>query len=83
MAAVHCVIVGFGLSEPKQRTIFDYGDNIKGEPAPIAARNINPYLVDAPNVILPSRTDTPPSLPQLIKGSQPTDDGQARASLCK
>lgn len=75
VAAVHCVIVGFGLSEPKQRMIFYYGDNIKGEPATIPARNINPYLVDAPNVILPSRTDTPPSLPQLIKGSQPTDGG--------
>ncbi len=75
VAAVHCVIVGFGLNEPKQRTIFDYGDNIKGEPITINVRNINPYLVDAPNVILPSRTDTPPGLPQLIKGSQPTDGG--------
>ncbi|MFZ1546783.1 MAG: DNA methyltransferase, partial [Candidatus Nitrotoga sp.] len=75
VAAVHCVIVGFALSEPKQRTIFDYSDNIKGEPVTIPARNINPYLVDAPNVVLPSRTDTPPGLPQLIKGSQPTDGG--------
>jgi hypothetical protein len=32
-------------------------------------------LVDAPNVILPSRTETPVGLPQLIKGSQPTDGG--------
>ncbi|KXS31503.1 MAG: DNA methyltransferase MmeI [Candidatus Gallionella acididurans] len=75
VAAVHCVIVGFALNEPKQRTIFDYGDNIKGEPVAMPAHNINPYLVDAPNVILPSRTDTPPGLPQLIKGSQPTDGG--------
>jgi hypothetical protein len=75
VAAVHCVIVGFGLNEPKQRTIFDYSDNIKGEPVAIPARNINPYLVDAPNVVLPSRTDTPPGLPRLIKGSQPTDGG--------
>lgn len=75
VAAVHCVIVGFALSEPKQRVIFDYGNNIKDEPAVIDAHNISPYLVDAPNVILPSRTDTPPGLPQLIKGSQPTDGG--------
>lgn len=75
VAAVHCVIVGFGLSEPKQRTIFDYSANIKADPTAIPARNINPYLVDAPNVILPSRTDTPSGLPQLIKGSQPTDGG--------
>lgn len=75
VAAVHCVIVGFALSKLLLHTIFDYGDNIKGEPVAISARNINPYLVDAPNVILPSRTDTPPNLPQLIKGSQPTDGG--------
>ena len=75
VAAVHCVIIGFSLGEPKRRTIFDYGDNIKGEPTPIVASNINPYLVDAPNVVLPSRTNTPPGLPQLIKGSQPTDGG--------
>jgi len=75
VAAVHCVIVGFGLSEPKQRTIFDYSENIKGEPIVVHAHNINPYLVDAPNVILPSRTNTPPGLPRLIKGSQPTDGG--------
>lgn len=75
VAAVHCVIVGFALSEPKQRTIFDYSDNIKGEPAIIPAHNINPYLVDAPNVILPSRTDTPRGFPQIIQGSKPVDAG--------
>lgn len=75
VAAVHCIIVGFGLAEPKQRHIFDYGDNIRGMPEAYDARNINPYLVDAPNVILPSRTKTPIGLPQLIKGSQPTDGG--------
>lgn len=76
VAAVHCVIVGFGLSEPKTRTIFDYGDDIKDDPSAVMVRNnINPYLVDAPNVILPSRTETPSGLPQLIKGSQPTDGG--------
>lgn len=73
-AAVHCVIIGFGLQEATSKTIFEYAD-IKGEPTAIAANNINPYLVDAPNVILPSRTDTPSGLPQLIKGSQPTDGG--------
>lgn len=73
-AAVHCVIVGFGLDEIKNKTIFEY-DDIKGGPRAVKANNINPYLVDAPNVILPSRTKTPEGLPQLIKGSQPTDGG--------
>jgi hypothetical protein len=74
MAAVHCVIIGFALHDATKKTIFEYED-IKGEPHAIKAANINPYLVDAPNVILPSRTTTPPGLPQLIKGSQPTDGG--------
>jgi hypothetical protein len=73
-AAVHCVIVGFGLQDVTEKTIFEYAD-IKGEPHAVKAANINPYLVDAPNIILPSRTTTPPGLPRLIKGSQPTDGG--------
>ncbi|MFN3543424.1 MAG: DNA methyltransferase [Thiobacillus sp.] len=73
-AAVHCVIVGFGLRDAPEKTIFEYED-VRGEPHAIQAANINPYLIDAPNVILPSRTQTPPGLPQLIKGSQPTDGG--------
>jgi hypothetical protein len=75
VAAVHCVIVGFGLSEPRRRTLFDYGDNIKGEPTAISMNNINPYLVDAPNVVLPSRTNTPHGLPQMKQGSKPVDGG--------
>jgi type II restriction/modification system DNA methylase subunit YeeA len=50
-AAVHCVIVGFGLEDRKDKTIFEYAD-IKGEPLAVPAKNINPYLVDAPNAVL-------------------------------
>ena len=32
IAAVHCVIMGFGLQEPPSYRLFDYGDDIKGEP---------------------------------------------------
>lgn len=74
MAAVHCVIIGFGLEGVERKTIYEY-DDIRGEPHAVPAANINPYLVDAANVILPSRTSPPPGLPQLIKGSQPTDGG--------
>jgi hypothetical protein len=75
IAAVHCVIVGFGANEPKQRTIFDYGDNIKGEPLAISVRNINPYLVDAPTVFLDKRRAPICAVPEMMKGSQPTDGG--------
>ncbi|MDO8369894.1 MAG: hypothetical protein Q7S71_04185 [Candidatus Nitrotoga sp.] len=72
---MHCVIVGFGLSEPQQRTIFDYGDNIKGEPVAIPARNINPYLVDAPDVILSNRRQPICEAPEIVFGSMPNDGG--------
>jgi hypothetical protein len=71
---VHCVIIGFGLRDPAQRWIFDYA-HPRAAAQRIAAKNINPYLVDAPDVLLPSRTEPPSGLPQLKKGSQPTDGG--------
>ena len=76
IAAVHCVIVGFCLSEPKQRVIFDYNDNIKGEPIAIPARSINPYLVDAPEIVLEKRT-VPLSfdIPRIVFGNMPNDGG--------
>jgi len=73
-AAVHCVIVGFGLYEPDKKIIFEYED-IKADPHALIAKNINPYLVDAPNIILPSRRLPRRDLPNLMKGSQPTDGG--------
>jgi len=73
-AAVHCVIIGFALHDTDRKTIYDYTD-IDGEPHARAANNINPYLVDAPTILLPSRTDPLLGIPQMKKGSQPTDGG--------
>ncbi len=75
IAAVHCVIVGFGLSEPQQRVLFDYGDNIKGEPTAITAHNINPYLVDAPTVFLDKRRTPICAAPEMDTGSYAVDGG--------
>lgn len=49
VAAVHCVIIGYGTNERKEKTIFSY-DDIAGEPKPNKAKQINGYLVDAPLV---------------------------------
>lgn len=73
-AAVHCVIIGFSLREPGECFIFDYATP-RSEAVRIVAKRVNPYLVDAADVLLPSRTKAPPGLPQLKKGSQPTDGG--------
>ncbi len=76
IAAVHCVIVGFGLTEPKQRLIYDYGDNITGEPDAIIAKNINPYLVDAPNVFIDKRRKPLcANVPVMVFGNMPNDGG--------
>jgi hypothetical protein len=73
-AAVHCVIVGFGRGSAASKTIFEYQD-IKGDPLAVSANNINPYLVDAPDVVLVRRSKPLSAVPEIGIGSQPIDDG--------
>ena len=72
-AAVHCVIVGFGLSESPTKTIFEY-DDVNGEPHPVVAGNINPYLVDATDVLLLRRRFPICNAPDIGIGNKPIDD---------
>lgn len=75
MAAVHCVIVGFGKENVKDKRLFVY-DNIKAEPEEIKSTNINPYLLDAPNVVVTARSSSISiNAPMMTRGSQPTDGG--------
>ncbi|MDP4734914.1 MAG: class I SAM-dependent DNA methyltransferase, partial [Limnohabitans sp.] len=73
-AAVHCVIVGFGLQDHADKTIYEYED-IKGTPLAVPAKNINPYLVDAPDVVLPRRNKPICEVPEIGIGNKPIDDG--------
>ena len=73
-AAVHCVIVGFGLEDRAGKVIYEY-DDIRGEPHPVEAGNINPYLVDAPDVVLPRRSSPICPVPEIGIGNKPIDDG--------
>ncbi len=73
-AAVHCVIIGFGLEDRPGKLIYEYED-IKGEPHAVAARNINPYLVDAPDVVLPRRGKPICDVPDIGIGNKPIDGG--------
>jgi hypothetical protein len=73
-AAVHCVIVGFGRQDFDQKVIFEYED-IRGEPHAVIARNINPYLVDGPDVVLPRRSKPLCDAPEIGIGNKPIDDG--------
>ena len=73
-AAVHVVIVGFGLSQPERPRLFDYPD-IKGEPIEIPAKIISPYLVNAPAVVIGNRSSTLCDVPKMVSGNKPIDDG--------
>ncbi len=76
VAAVHCVIMGFGLQQPDSCRLFDYGDNIKGEPSEIKAAQINPYLVDAPTVLIEKRTKPlSAKVTEMKNGGKPTEGG--------
>jgi hypothetical protein len=74
VAAVHCVVIGFGMTDAAHKTIFSYPD-IKGAGVPLPASNINGYLVDAPDVLLPRRTKPLCDVPEMQRGSDPTDGG--------
>ena len=74
VAAVHCVIIGFGTDDLQGKVIFDYPD-IKGPPVARAAKNINPYLVDAPDVALPRRSKPICDVPEIGIGNKPIDGG--------
>lgn len=73
-AAVHCIIVGFGSQEIENKRLFLY-DNPKDSPHEQAASQLNPYLIDAPTVLLPSRSRPISDVPALAFGSMPNDGG--------
>ena len=74
-AAVYCIVVGFSWKDhPTKRRIFDYPD-IKREPIEIEARNINAYLIDAPNVFIDRRSRPICDIPPMNFGNMPLDGG--------
>lgn len=75
-AAVHCVIVGFGLRKPEVCTIYDYANNIKAESGSVTiAGNINPYLIDASDVVISRRSVPICAVPEIGIGNKPIDGG--------
>ena len=73
-AAVHCVIIGFSAHDVAIKTIYEYAD-VSGEPQATVAGNINPYLIDAPNVLLENRSNPISNVPGMLFGNMPRDDG--------
>ena len=73
-AAVHCVIVGFGKTPRKTKRLFEY-ESITGKPQETVANNINPYLVNSPNVVITRRSKPILGIPEIRMGNQPIDGG--------
>lgn len=75
VAAVHCIIVGFGMLEVKPKRLFTY-ENSSSDPDETVASNINPYLLDAADILLTSRTKPiSSSVPEITIGNKPIDGG--------
>ncbi len=73
-AAVHCVIIGFGVLDRRPKRLFDY-ETVTAEPHESVVSNINPYLVDAPDVVLENRRVAMCDVPPIVFGSMPNDGG--------
>lgn len=74
-AAVHCVIIGFGLEDIEIKRIFDYADVNNGEPTEKRAKNINPYLVEGSDLIIRKRSKPISDAPPMLYGNKIVDGG--------
>ena len=69
-AHVHCVIIGFSCSETeKPKRLF------LNETQSVIAKNINGYLLDAPNVFIGNRSNPLCDVPKMNMGNMPRDGG--------
>ena len=68
-AHVHCVIIGFSACHSERnRRIYD-GNQIQD------VSNINPYLIDAPDAIIGTRSKPICDVPTISYGNKPSDGG--------
>ena len=74
VAAVHCVIIGFSEELPEFFRLFEYA-TVGGPPLATVVSSINPYLVDAPTILLINRKSPICAVPEMRFGSMPRDDG--------
>ena len=68
-AHVHCVIVGFSCAENKKKKPLFSDERVH------FADNINPYLIDAPNIFVESRKKPLYNVPEMTTGNRPADGG--------
>jgi len=75
-ASVHCVVLGIAnRGIPKVKLLWEYHD-VKQDGKVRNVRNINAYLLDAPWVVVASRSRAlSVGVTEMVNGSKPTDGG--------
>lgn len=75
-AAVHCVIIGLSVGwNPSKKVLYTYASQ-KSQAKRTTVKQINGYLLDAPDVLVSSRAKPLQSFVQIMDfGSKPTDEG--------
>ena len=68
-AHVHCVIVGFSVQDDPCKKLLFTSERVQ------YVQNISPYLIDAPTLFIENRSKPICLVPEICKGSQPTDGG--------
>ncbi len=74
VAAVYCVIVGFGAFNLERKYLYEYETN-KSEPKEKEVDNINAYLVDGEDIFIENRRKPICDVPEIIFGNMPNDGG--------
>lgn len=67
-AVVHCIIIGFSFVSKEERLLYN-GNIVK------KVDNINFYLLPAENIFIEKRSKPLCSIPEMMNGNRPTDDG--------
>ena len=68
-AAVHCVIIAFSVNYSGDKYLFDERGDSKKVP------HINPYLIEAPDVLISNRSKPICNIPPMYLGNKPADGG--------
>lgn len=72
---MHVVIIGFGYGECTDKFIHDY-ESGRNKAVAQCVSHINPYLVEAGDTLLTSRSEPICRVPPIRFGNMPNDDGQ-------
>ena len=73
-AAVHCVIIGFSMTNRTNKLLVEYED-VSGEGTHLYVDKINPYLLNADNIVVTSRAKPLCDVPEIFMGNQAMDGG--------